>query len=176
MCSIAWFVWLISFAGGWFPVQNQFAQRLKWIDMVTHLSPYPLFMNKATGIFEFQRHEICTGKNEFLKTLFNIVEDRFNFFFLWRLCCIMMFRWINKQPGMQKFWNWCSHYQEIYDWVSSSHKQSGLPFILIQQCMGETSMVNLVTCLFSLFWSTSWCFWCTICFQGFNFTPYQRHW
>ena len=41
-----------------------------------------------------------------LKTLFNIVEDRFNFFFLlWCQCCIMMFRRVNKRPGMQiKFW------------------------------------------------------------------------
>ena len=30
----------------------------------------------------------------------------------------MMFRWINKQPGMQKFLNWCIHYQEIYDWIN----------------------------------------------------------
>ena len=30
------------------------------------------------------------------------------------------------------------------------NKQSGLPFILTQQSMGEISMVNLVTCLFSL--------------------------
>ena len=38
-----------------------------------------------------------------LKTLFNIVEERFKFFFeLWCQCCIMMFRKVNKQPGMQK--------------------------------------------------------------------------
>ena len=49
----------------------------------------------------------------------------------------MMFRWINKQPGMQKFWNWCSHYQEIYDWISTFNKQSDLPFILTQQSIGE---------------------------------------
>ena len=34
--------------------------------------------------------------------------------------------------------------------------------------MGKLSMVNLVTCLFSLFWSTFWCFWSTI-FTGLNF-------
>ena len=34
------------------------------------------------------------------------------------LCCIMMLTWINKQPRMQKFWDWCSHYQEIYGWIS----------------------------------------------------------
>ena len=59
---------------------------------------------------------------------------------------------INKQPGMQKFWNWCSHYQEICDWISFN-KQSGLPFILTQQPVGENAY-GLVTCLISLFWST----------------------
>ena len=49
---------------------------------------------------------------------------------LWCLCCIMMFRRVNKQPGMQKFWNWCSHYQEIYDWISPPNKRSGWTFIL----------------------------------------------
>ena len=52
----------------------------------------------------------------------------------------MMFRWINKQPGMQKFWHWCSHYQEIYDWISFN-EQSGLHFILTQQSMGENEYV-----------------------------------
>ena len=66
---------------------------------------------------------------------------------LWCLCGIMVFRRVNKQPGKQKFWNWCSHYQEIYDWISPLNKQSGSPW-------GKMSMVNLVTCLFSLFWSS----------------------
>ena len=52
------------------------------------------------------------------------------------LCCIMMFKWINKHPGIQKFWNWCSHYQEIYDWISPFNIPSGLWFILTQQSMG----------------------------------------
>ena len=34
---------------------------------------------------------------------------------------------------MQKFWDWCCHYQEIYDWISSFNKQSGFTFILTQQ-------------------------------------------
>ena len=37
----------------------------------------------------------------------------------------MMFRKVNKQPGMQKFWNWRSHYQEIYDWISPLNKCAG---------------------------------------------------
>ena len=74
-----------------------------------------------------------------LKTLFNIVEDRFNFFFkLWCLCYIMMFRRVNKTAGMQKFWNWCSHYQKIYDWISPLNKRSGWPFILtLTEVYGE---------------------------------------
>ena len=39
---------------------------------------------------------------------------------------------VNKQPGMQKFWNWCSHYQEIYDWISPLNKRAGSAFILTQ--------------------------------------------
>ena len=48
----------------------------------------------------------------------------------------MMFRKVNKQPGMQKFWNWCSHYQEIYDWISPLNKRAGSAFILTQYSMG----------------------------------------
>ena len=60
---------------------------------------------------------------------------------LW-VCCMMMFRWTNKQPGIQKFWNLCGHYQDIYDWISPLglsplNKWSGLPFILTQQSMGK---------------------------------------
>ena len=40
-----------------------------------------------------------------LKTLFNIVEAPLKKLVqLWCLCCMMMFRWTNKQPGIQKFW------------------------------------------------------------------------
>ena len=76
----------------------------------------------------------------FLKTLFNIVDAPFNFFFeLWCtcMCCMMMFRWAIKQPGIQKFWNLCGLYQDIYDWISPLDKRSGRPFILTQQSMGR---------------------------------------
>ena len=44
--------------------------------------------------------------NIHIKTLFNIVEDRFlNSVELCCKCCIMMFRWVNKQPGIHKFEN-----------------------------------------------------------------------
>ena len=61
------------------------------------------------------------------------------FFLLWCLCCMMMFRRTNKQPGLQKFWNLCGHYlyQDVYDWISPLNKRSGLPFILTQQSMGR---------------------------------------
>ena len=55
---------------------------------------------------------------------------------------------------MQTFWNWCSSYQDIYDWISQVNEPSDLLFILTQQSVGEISMVNSVTCLFSLFGST----------------------
>ena len=110
-----------------------------------------------------------------LKALSNIVEDRFKLVELWCLCCIMMFRWINKQPGMQMVWNWCCHYQEICDWISSFNKQSGLPLILTQQSMAENEYGNLVTCRFSPFEALNDAFEVQF-FQGFIFTPYQRHW
>ena len=47
---------------------------------------------------------------------------------LWCLCCTMMFRWINEQPGIQKFWNLCCDYQEIFDWISSFNKTVRLTF------------------------------------------------
>ena len=81
-----------------------------------------------------------------LKTLFNIVEERFKKIVeLWCLCCIMMFRKVNKQPGMQKFWNWCSHYQEIYDWISPLNKRAGSAFILTLTVVygGKWVLVNL---------------------------------
>ena len=31
-----------------------------------------------------------------------------------------------QQPGMQQFWNWCRHYQEIYDWISLKYWINGL--------------------------------------------------
>ena len=76
-------------------------------------------------------------ENVTLKTFF-IALWRIDFFLiLWCLWCIMMFRCINKHPWMQKFGNWCSHYQDIYDWISSFNKQSGLPFVLTQQSVGK---------------------------------------
>ena len=70
-------------------------------------------------------------------TLFNIVEAPLKIVELWCLCCIMIFRWIRKQPGIQKCWHLCSHYKDICDWISSLNKRSGLPSILTQQSMGR---------------------------------------
>ena len=73
---------------------------------------------------------------------------------LWSLCCIMMFRRVNKQPGnIQKFRNLCCYDQDIYDWISPFNKPSGSWFILILHTvyMGKWKMVFLVTCIFSLF-------------------------
>ena len=50
---------------------------------------------------------------------------------------MMMFRWINKQPGIQKFWHFCGHYQDIYDWILPLNKPSDLWFILIQEWENE---------------------------------------
>ena len=56
---------------------------------------------------------------------------------LWSLCCIMMFRSINKQPGIHNLWKlWC-YYQYFYDWISPINILSGSWFILTLQSMGE---------------------------------------
>ena len=73
------------------------------------------------------------------------------FFFYFGVCVVwmMMFRWTNKQPEIQKFWNLCHHYRDIYDWISQLNKLSGSPFILTQQPMGRMSKINTVICLLS---------------------------
>ena len=58
---------------------------------------------------------ICLNEIE-LKTLFNIVEAPFKIVKLWCLCCMMMFRWTNKQPGIQEFWHLWGLYQDIYEY------------------------------------------------------------
>ena len=97
---------------------------------------------------------------DMFRTLFNIVDTWLKKKIeLWCLCCTMMFRWINKQPGIQKFWNWCSHYQDIYDWISPLNKpsgRSGLWFILTQQSMGQnengkSGHLSIFTSLFKAF-------------------------
>ena len=60
----------------------------------------------------------------------NVVE-------LWCLCCMMMFKWTNKQPGIQRFWNLCCHCQDIYEWISPLNKRSDLPFYSNTGVYGE---------------------------------------
>ena len=77
-------------------------------------------------------------KELMLKILFNILEAAFRIIVeLWCLCCMMMFRWVNKQPGIQMFWNLCCHSKDINDWISPLNKRSGLLFILARQFMEE---------------------------------------
>ena len=87
----------------------------------------------------------------------------------------MMFRLINKQPGIQKFRNLCGHYQDIYDWISPFNKLSGLWFILTQHSMVENQNGKSSHLTFFHFFEALDAFEVQN-FQGFNFTPYQRHW
>ena len=64
-----------------------------------------------------------------LKTLlFNIVETRFSKvlkFDVWVLLgSMMMFRWLIKQPGIQKFGKACSHYQDMNDYHQSINRRT----------------------------------------------------
>ena len=59
----------------------------------------------------------------------------FNFLYL---CCIIMFRWFNKQLGIHNLWNlWCKQ-NIIYDWISPFNKPQFLWFILTQQSIRES--------------------------------------
>ena len=88
--------------------------------------------------WRWQDHQCWVGGKYNLMTLFNIVEAPLKKNVeLWCLCCMMMFRWTIKQPGLHKFWNLCSLYQDIYDWISPLNKWSGRPFILTQQSVGK---------------------------------------
>ena len=87
-------------------------------------------------------------KLPFENTSHCLILWRFNslffFFVLWCQCC----RWcshINKQPEIQKFWNLCGCYKDIYDWISPLMVYSNTDSNLY---MGESSMVNPDTCLF----------------------------
>ena len=110
--------------------------------------------------------------------LTNVVEAPLKNFFveLWCLCCMMMFKWTNKQPGIQMFWNICGHYQDICDWISPLNKLSGLPFILTQQSMGRYELQDKSGHLpiIHLFEALNGHFWGAIFSNGFIFTPYQR--
>ena len=80
----------------------------------------------------------CLAKvHSFLKTLFNIWRLHLKIVELWGLCCMMIFRWTIKQPGIEKFWNLCGLYQDIYDWISPLNKRCGRSFILTQGSMGR---------------------------------------
>ena len=80
----------------------------------------------------------------------------------------MMFRWTIKQPGIQKFWNLCGLYQDIYDWISPLNKRSGTPFILTQQSVGINEYgISGHLHIFALNGAFEMQF-----FQGFIFTPY----
>ena len=72
---------------------------------------------------------------------------------LWCLCCMMMFRWTNKQPGIQKFWNLCSHYQDTCKvlWLNITSeyktvrlKPYQLPFILLQTAVYGEKWVRYI--------------------------------
>ena len=77
----------------------------------------------------------------------NIVE-------LWCPCCMMMFRWTNKQPGPQMFRNICGHCQNIYDWMSPLNKRPGLPFILNTAVYGGKRLRYICSFVYFHFFET----------------------
>ena len=83
---------------------------------------------------------------------------------LWHLSCIIMFKWMNKHPRMQKFWKLCLYYEDIYE-QRLNRQGDGL----LQHCSqwGKVSMLKPVI-TFSLFFSTKRSFWTTI-FWGLSF-------
>ena len=100
--------------------------------------------NLTWVIDQFAHEYFCCSKysnygvTDILKTLFNIVEAPLKkIVFDTCLCCMMIFRWTNKQPGIQSFEiDAITTCIKIYDWISPLNKSSGLWFILPQQSMG----------------------------------------
>ena len=83
----------------------------------------------------------------------------------------MMFRWINKQPGLKKSKNLCGHYQDIHDWISPFNKPWGLWFIPIQQSIWKWVFYIPSLVCFHFFEVLKDAFKVHF-FQGFMFTPY----
>ena len=88
-----------------------------------------------------------------LNNVFNIVEARFRNN-RWTLMSELserydynLVRWIDKQTGAPFFSIY--HYQYIYDWVSL-FQNSSYGLLILQSILGEMSMVNPVTCIFSI--------------------------
>ena len=91
----------------------------------------------------------------------------------------MMFRRVNKQPGIKKSLeiNAVTLYlQNIYDWISPLNKQSGSQLIIPQQSMGENEYgISGHLHIFAFFEALNNAFKVQF-FQGFIFTSYHRHW
>ena len=81
---------------------------------------------------------VISSLRQDFKTLFYIVEARLKKKVVehWCLCFMMMFRWINEQPGIQQLGNLCCHYQD--GWISLSSTT----------VFEEKWVVNPVTCIF----------------------------
>ena len=105
------------------------------VDKCCNYSPN-LATNVSSTINRIENKVICKNpcssqityqflEKKTLKTLLNILEAPVKKIVeLWCLCCMMMFRWTNKQSGIQWFWHLCGHYQDIYDWISPLNKPS----------------------------------------------------
>ena len=129
-----------------------------------------------TDVTHLRKHSIMNLKmvrkiSHSSKTLYDTMEARIvNGVELWCLSCIMMFRWINKQLGIDKFWHscFCSN-------ILNEYQHNFIITVLTQHSMGEMSLVKFVTHRFSLVEALrSFC--SVIFFQGFIFTLYLRYW
>ena len=101
--------------------------------------PFKVILRKFEVVSRWLEWEWCT----FQKIDFKTLE-------FWCLCCILMFRWINKQRRIQTFWKLCYHYQEIYDWISPLNK----PDTTVNGKKEEYCKSGSLACICSLVWST----------------------
>ena len=61
----------------------------------------------------------------------------------------------SQQQRIQKFWNLCGLYQDIYDWILPLNKQPGKPFYSNTAVYGEKCVWYFWSlAYFSFFWST----------------------
>ena len=157
-------------------------------------SEYWWFQTKLfTGLLEFIINSIDIKQNPLQKIfIFTIYQNYTLALTLWSLdftkekllnfdvcvvhvhVCIIMFRWINKQPGIQKIWN-----QYMYVIISKilnitiNHQVDGLFYFgrWWKVSDGKSGYLSFFTSLRHLMMLLKCNF-----FQGFIFTPYQRHW
>ena len=87
-----------------------------------------------------------------------------------------MFRKVNKQPGMQKFPQLMSHYQEIYDWILPLNKLAGQRIYSNTVVYGGNEYMVIWSLVYFHSFEALKMLLKYNFFEGSFLHPYQRHW